>query len=92
MLDHRMLDFDGAAHRVDDAAELDQCAIAGPFDDASAVDGDGRIDEVAAQRAQPRQSAVLVGAGQAAEADDVGSQNRGEFADFTQRRPLCRPR
>ena len=52
------------------------------------MNGDGRIDEIAAQRAQPRQRAVLVGAGQAAEADDVGGENRGEFADFTHDAPL----
>ena len=62
-LDHRILDLDGAAHRVDDAAELDERAVAGALDDASAMDGDGRIDEVAAQRSKPRQRAVLVGAG-----------------------------
>ena len=32
-LDHRPLDFDGAVHCVDDAAELDDAAVAGALDD-----------------------------------------------------------
>ena len=49
-LDHAVLHFDGAAHRVDHAAELDDRAVAGALDDAAVVDGDGRIDQIAAQR------------------------------------------
>ena len=41
-LDHRRLDFNGAAHRVDDAAELDDAAVAGALDDAAVMHGDGR--------------------------------------------------
>ena len=36
----RLLDVDGAAHRVDRAAELDQHAVAHQLDDAPAVLGD----------------------------------------------------
>ena len=39
--DHGVLNFDGAAHCVDDAAELDDRAVAGALDDAAVVDGDG---------------------------------------------------
>ena len=78
-LDHGVLNLDRAAHRVDDAAEFDDRAIAGALDEAAVVDGDRRIDEVAAQSAQPRQRAVLVRAGQSAEADDVGGQDRCKF-------------
>ena len=46
-LDHRPLDFDGEANRVDDAAELDNRTVAGALDDPPVVDGDGRVDEVA---------------------------------------------
>ena len=46
-LDHRPLDFNGAVHRVDDAAELDNRAVAGALDDAAVMDGDGRVDQVA---------------------------------------------
>ena len=62
-LDHRPLDFNGAVHRVDDTPELDNCAIAGALDDAPMVDRDGRIDQVASERPQPRQNPVLVGSG-----------------------------
>ena len=62
-LDHRPLDLNGAVHRVDDAPELDNCAVAGALDDAAVMHGDGRIDQVASQRPQPRQNPVLVGSG-----------------------------
>ena len=64
-LDHRVLHFDGAAHRVDHAAELDERAVAGALDDAPVMDRDGRVDQIAAQRAQPRERAILVRAGRA---------------------------
>ena len=41
-LDHAVLHFDGAAHGVDDAAELDDAAVAGALDDAAVMHGDGR--------------------------------------------------
>ena len=59
-LDHGVLHFDRAAHRVDDAAELDNAAVAGALDDAAVMHGDGGIDQVAAQRAEPRQNPILV--------------------------------
>jgi hypothetical protein len=57
-LDHRHLDFNGAVHCVDDAPELDDAAVAGALDDPTVVHGDGRIDQVAAQRPEPRQNPV----------------------------------
>ena len=39
-LRHSALHLDGAAHRIDDAGELDQDAVAGGLDDAAAVLGD----------------------------------------------------
>src|ERR1700722_12878004 len=39
-LDHRPLDFNGAVHCVDDAAELDDAAVARALDDAPMVDRD----------------------------------------------------
>ena len=81
-LDHAVLHFDGAAHGVDDAAELDEAAVAGALDDAPVMHGDGRIDQIAAQRPQPRQRAILVRAGEPAVADHVGDQDRREFPGF----------
>src|SRR5262249_52904910 len=59
-LDHAVLDLDGAANRIDDASELDENAIARPFDDAVVMQRDGGVDEVAAERAQPRKRPLLV--------------------------------
>ena len=81
-LDHRPLDFNGAVHRVDDAAELDDAAIAGALDDAAMVHGDSRIDQVASERPQPRQNPVLVGPGKPRIADHVGHQDRGELSSL----------
>src|SRR5271170_4303814 len=63
-LDHGVLNFDGAAHGVDDAAELDDRAVAGALDDAPIVHGDGGVNQIAAQRPEPRQDAILVRAGE----------------------------
>ena len=53
-LDEAGLHLDRAAHRVDHAAELDDGAVAGALDDAAAMGGDGRVDEVAAKAPQAR--------------------------------------
>ena len=66
-LDHGVLHFDRAAHGVDDAAELDNRAVAGALDDAAVMRGDGGVDEVAAQRPQPRQGAIFVRPGEPAD-------------------------
>ena len=80
--DHRVLHFDGAAHGVDDAAKLDERAVAGALDDAPVMHGDGGVDQIAAQRPQPRQNAIFVRAGKAAKADHVGGQYRRKFPVF----------
>jgi hypothetical protein len=74
-LDHAVLHLDGAANGIDDASELDEDAIARSLNDAAVMHGDGWIDQVAAERAQPREHAILVGAGKAAEADYIGGQD-----------------
>jgi hypothetical protein len=81
-LDHRPLDFNGEVHCVDDAPELDDAAVAGAPNDPTMVHGDGRIDQVASERAQPRQNPVLVGSCKPRIADDVGHQDRRDFARF----------
>jgi hypothetical protein len=63
-------------HGVDHAAEFDEAAVAGPLDDAPVMQGDGRIDQVAAQRSEPGQRAIFVRAGEPAVADYVRDQDR----------------
>ena len=78
-LDHAVLHFDRAAHGVDDAAELDDRAVAGALDDAAVMHGDGRVDQVAAQRPQAREDSILVGAGEPAVADDIRARIAASF-------------
>src|SRR5271165_1678283 len=78
-LDEAVLHLDGAAHRVDHAAKLDQAAVAGALDDAPVMCGDGGIDEIAAQPPEPRKGAILVRAGKTAVADDIRDQDRCNF-------------
>ena len=73
-LDHRVLNCDGAPHRFDDAAKFDQSPVAGALEQLAVLARDRRVDEVDAQRPQPRERAVLVRARHAAEADDVGAR------------------
>ena len=77
---HGVLHLDRAAHRVDDAAELDQRPVSGALDHAPMMHGNRRVDQIAAQRPQPRQRAVLVCSGEPAVADDVRDQDRGDFS------------
>ena len=79
-LDQALLHFDGAAHGVDHAAELDENAVAGALDDAPMVRVDGGIDQIAAQPPEPRQGAILVRAGEPAVADHIRDQNRRDFS------------
>jgi hypothetical protein len=81
-LDHRPLDFNGAVHRVDDTPELDNASVAGALNDPAMMDRDGRVDQVAAQRPEPRQNPVLVGSGKPRIADDVGHQDRRELSSL----------
>ena len=43
-IDHGVLHFHRAAHRIDRAAELDEHPIASTFEHAPVMHGDGRID------------------------------------------------
>jgi hypothetical protein len=46
------------------------------------MQSDGRIDQIAAERAQPRKRPLLVGPGEATEADYVGGQDSGKLPLF----------
>jgi hypothetical protein len=81
-LDHRPLNFNGAVHCVDDTPELDNCAIAGAFDDAPMVDGDGRIDQVAAKGPKASKDSIFIRTSKPRVADHVGDQDRRELSGF----------
>ena len=78
-LDHAVLHFDGATHSVDHAAELDEAAVSGAFDDAPVMRVDGGIDQIAAQPAKPRQRAILIRSREPAVANDIRDQNRRDL-------------
>jgi hypothetical protein len=74
---HAGLDGDGAAHGLDGAGEIHQETVAGALDDAAAMGGDVRFDDLAEMRLEEPQRALLVVAHQPAVTDHVGRQDRG---------------
>ena len=48
-LDHAVLDLDGATHGINHAAELDDATVACALHHATMMDGDGGIDQIAAE-------------------------------------------
>ena len=79
-VDHPALNLGGAAHRVDDAGEFRQHAVAGGLDDPAVMLGDLRIDQLAEMRLEPFVRAFLVGAHQARIARHIGGEDRGKTA------------
>ena len=78
-LQHAALDFDYTAHCVHDRGELDQHAIPGGLDDATAVLGDLGIDQRLAVAFEPRERAFLVGGHQPRVARDVRRHDRRQL-------------
>ena len=72
---HPPLDLGSARHRVNDAAELHQHAVAGRLDDAAPVLGNGGIDELKAMGLEARKRPRLVDLHQPAVADHVGGKD-----------------
>jgi hypothetical protein len=79
-LDHRPLDFDGAIHRIEDAAEFNDAAVAGALDNAAVMHRDGGVDQITPKGPKPRKDAIFVRASKPGVADDVGHQDRRELA------------
>jgi hypothetical protein len=79
-LHHAILKINGALHRTDSAAELDEHAIAGHLEDAPLVAGDQRLQHLLASGLQGGQRAGLVLLHEAAVADHIGRQNGGKPA------------
>jgi hypothetical protein len=82
MLHHAVLHLNGTANSVDNAAKLDESAVACALDHASVVHRDGGIDQVAAQRSQSRQNAILVGTGEPTVSDDIRSKDCRKLSGF----------
>jgi len=73
--DHLPLHLDRTAHRIDDAGELDEEAVAGGFDDATAMLGDFGIAKFTANRSQRCERALFVLAHQPRIAGDIDRKN-----------------
>jgi hypothetical protein len=77
---HAALNFRGAHHRVDDAAELDQHTVAGGLDDAAMILRDSWIDELKPMGLEPRERSPLVDLHEPTIADHIGGEDRCEPA------------
>jgi len=77
---HLVLDIDGAAQCVDDTAELDEQPVAGGLDEAAAVLGDFRIEEIATQRFEAFEGAAFISADQPRIARHIGREDRRKTA------------
>jgi hypothetical protein len=77
---HRPLDLDGAAHRIHDAREFHEQAVAGRLHDAAVVLLDFRIDELAAMRLEAFERPFLIHSHQARVSRHIGGEDRGETA------------
>ena len=75
LLGHAALDFDGAAYGIDGTGKLDEHAVAGILDDASAMISDFGIEKRFSESFQLRQRAFFVASHQAARARDIRRQN-----------------
>ena len=73
---HPPLHHDGAAHGIDDRGELDQHAVAGGLEDASAVLVDQRVDQFAPMALQSGERLFLVRPHQPRIFDDIGAEDR----------------
>jgi hypothetical protein len=72
---HAALDFVGTSHGVDHAGELNESAVTGIFDDASAMISDYGIKKRLSKSYQLRQRAFFVDPYQATRAHDIRRQN-----------------
>jgi hypothetical protein len=73
---HPPLHHDGAAHGIDDRGELDQHAVSGRLEDASAVLVDQRVDQFAPMALQCDERLLLVRPHQSRIFDDIGAEDR----------------
>ena len=76
----RALHLDGAAHRVEDAREFDEHAVAGGLDDAALPERDLGIDQIATQGFETRERPFLVRFHEPAVPDHIGGEDGGKPA------------
>src|SRR6266700_3930639 len=79
-VDHPALHLGGAAHRIYDAREFHQQAVAGSLDDAALMLLDLGIDELPAMRLETLVRAFLVRPHQARIARHISGEDRGQTA------------
>jgi len=87
-LDHAVLHLDGAANGVDDASKLNENAITCAFDNTSVMQRDGRVEQIAAERTQPRKHSLLDGSGEFAVSGYVRSRPLSRLANLHASRAL----
>jgi hypothetical protein len=87
-LDHAVLHLNGAARGIYHTAELNDGSIAGALHYAPVMRGDGGIEQIAPQPAQPRQCALLVGAGKLAVSGYIRRKDGCEFAGLRHGSPF----
>ena len=78
-LDHAVLHLNGAANGIYHATKFDDAPVAGALHDAPVMRGDGGIEQIAPQPAQPSQCPFLVGASKPAVSDHIRRKNGCEF-------------
>jgi hypothetical protein len=76
-----------ATHRVDHAAIFDEKPVAGALDDAAFVNGDRRVDQVASQRPQSSERAILVSRGETAKSTTSAARIAAIFRFSLMARP-----
>ena len=72
-------DVQDMSYPADDAAELDDAAIAGTLDDAAVMHCDSRIDQVAAKGPEASKDSIFIRTRKPRVADDVGHQDRRQL-------------
>ena len=77
---HRLLDGRGAGHRVHDAGELDEEAVAHGLEEPPLMLGDLGLDHLGAERPDRGEGAGLVLPHHLRIADDIGGEDGGEAA------------
>jgi hypothetical protein len=75
-----MTNRDRVVHRIDNTWKFYHQSVAGGLDEATLVLGDFRIEELAAQRSEAFEGAVLVGADQPRIPRHICGENGGKTA------------